>query len=94
MVRQRVVLGSTGDGERAQRAARRLRDEGQEVVYVGGEQSPEQLVRAVIAEDATAIVVDGDAESLARIAELCAELGVGDVVVTPLDGRPDAPRSP
>ncbi len=79
MVRQRVVLGSIGDGERARRAARRLRDEGQEVVYVGGEQTPEQLVRALIAEDAASIVVDGDAESLARIAELCVELGAGDV---------------
>ena len=94
MVRQRVVLGSIGDGDRARRAARRLRDEGQEVVYVGGEQTPEQLVRALIAEDAASIVVDGDGESLARIAELCAELGAGDVVVTPLDVRPDAPRSP
>jgi len=94
MVRQRVVLGSIGDSERARMVATRLRDEGQEVVYVGGEQSPEQLVRALIAEDAAGIVVDGDAESLARIAELCAELGVPDVVVTPLDGRPDAPRSP
>jgi methylmalonyl-CoA mutase C-terminal domain/subunit len=94
MVRQRVVLGSIGDGERAARAARRLRDEGQEVVYVGGEQTPEQLVRALIAEDAASIVVDGDAESLARIAELCAELGVGDVAVTPLDVPPDELRSP
>lgn len=94
MVRQRVVLGSIGDGDRSRRAARRLRDEGQEVVYVGGEQTPEQLVRALIAEDAASIVVDGDAESLARIAELCAELGAGDVVVTPLDVPPGEPRSP
>ena len=94
MVRQRVVLGSIGDGERAGRAARRLRDEGQEVVYVGGEQTPEQLVRALVAEDAASIVVDGDAESLARIAELCAELGVGEVVIRPLDVRPGGPRSP
>jgi methylmalonyl-CoA mutase C-terminal domain/subunit len=94
MVRQRVVLGSVGDDERARRAARRLRDQGQEVVYVGGGQTPEQLVRTLIAEDATGIVVDGDAETLARIAALCAELGAGDVVVTPLGVRPDAPRSP
>ncbi len=94
MVRQRVVLGSLGDDEHARRAARRLRDEGTEVVYVGGDQTPEQLVRALIAEDAAGIVVDGDVEALARIAELCAELGVGDAVVTPVDVRPDAPRSP
>jgi methylmalonyl-CoA mutase C-terminal domain/subunit len=94
MVRQRVVLGAIGDGEQAQRAARRFRDEGQEVVYVGGDQTPEQLVRTLIAEDAATIVVDGDIESLARIADLCTELGAGDVLVTPLGVRPDAPRSP
>ena len=94
MVRQRVVLGAIGDGEQARRAARRLRDEGQEVVYVGGDQSPEQLVRTLIAEDAATILVDGDAESLARIADLCAELGAGDVLVTPLGEPDDARRSP
>jgi methylmalonyl-CoA mutase C-terminal domain/subunit len=93
MIRQRGVVGAIADGEGAERAARRLRDEGQEVVHVGGEQTPEQLVRALIAEDATGIVVDGDDGSLARIAELCAELGAKDVVVTPLDGLPDVPRS-
>ena len=94
MVRQRVVLGSTGDGEKAGRAARRLRDEGQEVVYVGGDQTPEQLVRTLIAEDAASIMVDGDAETVARIADLCAELGAGDVLVTPLGEPGDARRSP
>ena len=69
-------------------------DTGQEVVFVGGFQAPEQLVRALIAEDAATLMVDGDAGSLARIAELCTELGAGDVVVTPLDVRPGAPRSP
>lgn len=94
MVRQRVVLGSIGDGGRAQQAAQRLRDEGQEVVFVGGEQTPEQLVRTLIAEDATTIIVDGDADSLARIADLCSELGAGDIAVTPLGVPPGAPRSP
>ncbi|KAA1397441.1 hypothetical protein [Aeromicrobium ginsengisoli] len=94
MVRQRVVLGSTGDDERASGAARRLRDEGQEIVYVGGHQTPEQLVHAAIAEDAVALLVDADAQALARITELCIELGVAEVLVTPLDVRPGAPRSP
>ena len=93
MVRQRVVLGSIGDGVPAERAAKRLRDEGQEVVYLGGDQTPEQFVRALIAEDAATIVVDGDAESVARIVELCAELGAGEVDVRPLDVPPGAPRS-
>ena len=94
MVKQRVVLGAIGEDEQARRAARRLRDEGQEVVYLGGDQTPEQLVRALIAEDATTIVVDGDADSLARVVSLCRELGAGDVLVTPLDVPTDAPRSP
>ena len=93
MVRQRVVLGSIGNGDHAKRAAKRLRDAGQEVVYVGGEQTPEQLVRTLIAEDAASIMVDGDAESVARIVELCTKLGAGDVDVTPLDVPPGAPRS-
>lgn len=93
MVRQRVILGAIGDDEQVRRSARQLRDEGQEVVYAGGGQTPEQLVRTAIAEDAVAIVVDGDAESLARIADLCAELGADEVVVTPLGGPPDETRS-
>ena len=80
-------------GDHARRAAKHLRDEGHEVVYVGGEQTPEQLVRTLIAEDAASIVVDGDAESVARIVALCAELGAGDVNVMPLDVPPGAPRS-
>lgn len=94
MVRQRVILGAIGDDVQARRSARQLRDEGQEVVYVGGGQTPEQLVRTAIAEDATAIVVDGDAAALARIADLCVELGADEVAVTPLDGPRAAPRSP
>lgn len=93
MVRQRVILGSIDGDEQARGVAHRLRDTGREVVYVGGDQTPEQLVRTAIAEDAVAIVVDGDAESLARIADLCAELGADEVVVTPLDATPDETRS-
>jgi methylmalonyl-CoA mutase, C-terminal domain len=93
MVRQRVVLGAIGDPQRAAQTARQLRDGGREVVYVGGEQTPEQLVRTSIAEDASAIVVDGDPEALARIADLCAELGADGVVVTPLDEARPGPRS-
>jgi methylmalonyl-CoA mutase C-terminal domain/subunit len=94
MLRQRVIVGAIGEDEQARRAARRLRDEGHEVVYLGGDQTPEQLVRALIAEDATTIVVDGHADSLARVMSLCQELGAGDVLVTPLDAPSDAPRSP
>ncbi|VXC29536.1 cobalamin B12-binding domain-containing protein [Aeromicrobium sp. 9AM] len=93
MVRQRVVLGAIGDGQRAAQVARQLRDGGREVIYVGGEQTPEQLVRTSIAEDASAIVVDGDPGALSRIADLCAQLGADGVVVTPLDEARPGPRS-
>jgi len=93
MVRQRVVLGATGDATAAALAARRLRDAGQEVIYVGGDQSPEQLARTAVAEDATAILVDGDAGSVARVVALCEELGGDAIVVTPLDDARPAPRS-
>jgi methylmalonyl-CoA mutase C-terminal domain/subunit len=63
-------------------------------VYVGGGQTPEQLVRTSIAEDATTLLVDGDPDVLSRIADLCARLGAGDVVVTPLGDAPADPRSP
>lgn len=92
MVRERIVLGSTGDDGTARGVARRLRDEGREVVYVGGNQTPEQLVRTMVAEDATTLIVDGDAESLARVEDLCAEGLAGDVVVMPLDEPPPGPR--
>lgn len=92
MVRQRVVLGATGDGGRAAQAAPRLRDAGWEVIYVGGDQTPEQLVHTMIAEDARTIVVDGDAAVVAGITALCAELGVDDGDVTPLDEARPVPR--
>lgn len=92
MVRERVVLGAIGDDDKARHAAQRLRDAGREVVYVGGRQTPEQLVHTLIAEDAGTMVVDGDAESLARIVDLCAALGAGDIVVTPLGEPPGGPR--
>jgi methylmalonyl-CoA mutase, C-terminal domain len=94
MTRERVVLGAIGDDTTARQAARRLRDSGQEVVYVGGGQTPEQLVRTSIAEDATTLLVDGDPDVLSHIADLCADLGAGDVVVTPLGDAPAGPRSP
>lgn len=83
MVRERIVVGATGDDTRARVEARRLRDAGQEVVLVGGGQTPEHLLRAVVAEDATGLVVDTDAATVERIASLCRDLGIdGDVAVT------------
>lgn len=83
MVRERIVVGATGDDSAARREARRLRDAGHEVVFVGGGQSAEQLVRAAVAEDATRLVVDADGAARQRIAALGGELGIGeDLTVT------------
>lgn len=73
MPNERIIVGSSGSDAAAQAVARRLRDEGHEVVFVGGDQSPAHLVRTAIAEDATRIVVDGDSATLDRIVALCAE---------------------
>lgn len=73
MVTERIVVGASGDDAAARATARRLRDAGHEVVFVGGQQSPAHLVRTAIAEDATRIVVDADQPTIERIVALCAE---------------------
>lgn len=94
MVGRRVIVGSIGDDVLARQVARRLRDEGREVVFVGGGQSPEQLVRTAIAEDATEIVVSADAVSRAEIVALGEVLGVDELVVTLVAVHDRGPRSP
>jgi methylmalonyl-CoA mutase C-terminal domain/subunit len=65
--------------------ARALRDAGMEVVYTGLHQTPEQIVQAVIQEDADAVglsVLSGAHMTLfTRTLELLAENGADDVVV-------------
>lgn len=75
MARERIIVGSTGPDDAARTHARQLRDRGQEVVFVGGGQSPEQLLSAAIAEDAAQIVVDADEATIDRLRVLCAQLG-------------------
>jgi len=84
MAGERIVVGAVDDDGNARLAARRLRDEGHEIVFAGGRQTPEHLVRTAVAEDAVRLVVDADAETLARVARLCDELGVADIDVEPL----------
>jgi methylmalonyl-CoA mutase C-terminal domain/subunit len=84
MPSERVVVGATADDARARAAARRLRDEGHEIVFVGGDQSPEQLARAAVAEDAVRVVVDADAPALGRVRDACAGLDATDIVVEPV----------
>jgi methylmalonyl-CoA mutase C-terminal domain/subunit len=86
MASERIVVGATDDDGRARVAARRLRDEGHEIVFVGGGQSPDQLARTAVAEDAVRLVVDtaGDAALLARVGDACARLDAADIVVEPV----------
>jgi methylmalonyl-CoA mutase, C-terminal domain len=86
--RIRVVIakpGLDGHDRGAKIIARALRDAGMEVVYTGLHQTPEQIVRTVIQEDADAVglsVLSGAHMTLfARTLELLREADAGDVVV-------------
>jgi isobutyryl-CoA mutase small subunit len=86
--RIRVVVakpGLDGHDRGAKIVARALRDAGMEVIYTGLHQTPEQIVQAVIQEDADAVglsVLSGAHMTLfARTMELLHENGADDVVV-------------
>jgi methylmalonyl-CoA mutase C-terminal domain/subunit len=84
----RVVVAKVGlDGHDrgAKVVARALRDAGMEVIYTGLHQTPEQVVAAVIEEDARAVglsVHSGAHLTLVpRVVELLRAAGADDVVV-------------
>jgi methylmalonyl-CoA mutase C-terminal domain/subunit len=86
--RIRVVIakpGLDGHDRGAKIIARALRDAGMEVVYTGLHQTPEQIVRTVIQEDADAVglsVLSGAHMTLfARTLDLLRDEGAEDVVV-------------
>ena len=86
--RLRVVVakpGLDGHDRGAKVVARALRDAGMEVIYTGLHQTPEQIVRTALAEDADAIglsVLSGAHLTLfARVLELLAENDAADIVV-------------
>jgi methylmalonyl-CoA mutase C-terminal domain/subunit len=81
MAAERIVVGASGDDAAARLVARRLRDAGHEVVFAGGHQTAEHLVRAAVAEDATRLVVDADDAGVDRVRELCSSLDAEDIVV-------------
>ncbi|KQX74905.1 hypothetical protein [Aeromicrobium sp. Root472D3] len=83
MTPHRIVVGAIGDDSGATAAARRLRDEGHEIVFVGGGQSPEQLARTAVAEDARRLVVDADTDGLELVRDACARLDATDIVIEP-----------
>jgi methylmalonyl-CoA mutase C-terminal domain/subunit len=84
----RVVVAKVGlDGHDrgAKVVARALRDAGMEVIYTGLHQTPEQVVAAVVEEDAQAVglsVHSGAHLTLfPRVVELLREAGAEDVLV-------------
>jgi methylmalonyl-CoA mutase C-terminal domain/subunit len=84
----RIVVakpGLDGHDRGAKVVARALRDAGMEVVYTGLHQTPEQIVRAALQEDADAVglsVLSGAHLTLfARVVELLREKDAEDVVV-------------
>jgi methylmalonyl-CoA mutase C-terminal domain/subunit len=84
----RVVIakpGLDGHDRGAKIVARVLRDAGMEVIYTGLHQTPEQIVAAVIQEDADAVglsIHSGAHMTLfPRVVELLREQGAGDVLV-------------
>jgi methylmalonyl-CoA mutase, C-terminal domain len=84
----RVVIakpGLDGHDRGAKVVARALRDAGVEVVYTGLHQTPEQIVAAVVQEDADAVglsVLSGAHMTLfPRVVELLRDAGADDVVV-------------
>ena len=77
--------GLDGHDRGAKVISRALRDAGFEVIYTGLHQTPEQVVQAVIQEDADAVglsLLSGAHMTLfARLSELMGERGIDDVVV-------------
>lgn len=93
----RVVVakpGLDGHDRGAKVIARALRDAGFEVIYTGLHQTPEQVVRAAVDEDADAVglsLLSGAHLTLVpRIMECLREAGLGDVVVVVGGIIPDA----
>ncbi|HEV8424852.1 MAG TPA: cobalamin B12-binding domain-containing protein [Actinomycetes bacterium] len=86
--RIRVVVakpGLDGHDRGAKVVARALRDAGMEVIYTGLHQTPEQIVAAVVQEDADAVglsIHSGAHMTLfPRVVELLHERGADDVLV-------------
>ncbi len=86
--RYRVVVakpGLDGHDRGVKVVARALRDAGFEVVYTGLRQTPEQIVEAVIQEDADAVGLSCHSGAhmtlFPKVVKLLRERGAGDVLV-------------
>ena len=86
--------GLDGHDRGAKVIARALRDAGFEVIYTGLHQTPEQVVEAVVQEDADALglsLLSGAHMTLVpRVVRLLAERGAADVLVVCGGIIPDA----
>ena len=86
--------GLDGHDRGAKIIARALRDEGFEVIYTGLHQTPEQVVEAVVQEDADALglsLLSGAHMTLVpKIVELLRQRGAGEVLVVCGGIIPDA----
>ena len=74
----RVVVakpGLDGHDRGAKVIARALRDSGFEVVYTGLHQTPEQVVQAVVQEDADAIGLSSSRARISRSWQGCKDAG-------------------
>jgi methylmalonyl-CoA mutase C-terminal domain/subunit len=99
--RYRVVIakpGLDGHDRGAKVIARALRDAGFEVVYTGLFQTPQQVVEAVLQEDADALglsVLSGAHMTLIpRVVDMLREVGLDDVLVFAGGIIPDPDRAP
>jgi methylmalonyl-CoA mutase, C-terminal domain len=97
----RIVVakpGLDGHDRGAKVVARALRDAGMEVIYTGLHQTPEQIVRTALAEDADAIglsVLSGAHMTLfARLVDLLKAERADDIVVFGGGIIPEADRAP
>jgi len=90
--------GLDGHDRGAKVIARALRDHGFEVIYTGLHQTPEQVVEAVVQEDADALglsMLSGAHMTLVpRVLDLLRERGADDVLVVAGGIIPDADIGP
>ena len=90
--------GLDGHDRGAKVIARALRDHGFEVIYTGLHQTPEQVVEAVVQEDADALglsMLSGAHMTLVpRVIDLLRERGADDVLVVAGGIIPDADIGP
>jgi methylmalonyl-CoA mutase cobalamin-binding subunit len=81
MARRRIVIGGPGDADHATTVAHERRDDGHEVVLLGGGHAVDELGNAAVAEDASEVVVIGTEADADRLRAWFDEHGVTHVRV-------------